>query len=214
VDVGEPLRIDLFTFRPTTPGAWVDGALRASVVPRLLAGPGLIDAFAGRQGPDEQGERVLVSVWALDDGADVAGLSGLSGLGCFQPETEDAIRAEGFSSLPIGLALRFAPPGAPAVLRVFRGEVRPGELDVYIAEAREGILADAFARFAPNALFLGLERPDRFVTVSLWSAWTSIERATNGDIRRPIGTRNAERIRASTVVHYELLPDMPGTERG
>jgi hypothetical protein len=206
VDAADPRRIDLFAFRPTASGAALDAAVRESVVPRLLSSPGLVEAYAGRQGPDELGGRLLVSVWSIGD---VAEVDAISGLGCFRPDLEDEIRVERFASLPIGLFLTFDQQHDPAVLRVFRGEVRAGELDAYVEEASQGILADAFAPFAPNALYLGIERPDRFVTVSVWSAWSSIEQGTGGDIDHAVGTPNAERVSATEVAHYELLPDVP-----
>ena len=52
------------------------------------------------------------------------------------------------------IALRFAPPAAATVLRLFRGTVRPGELEPYIDEAQAGTLADTEAGAGPTALYL------------------------------------------------------------
>ena len=93
------------------------------------------------------------------------------------------------------------------MLRVFRGGVRPRELDIYIEEARAGTLADTAAGHGPCALYLAPLRPDRFVTVSLWPDWAAVEVATGGDVHRPIRTRDPRRIIEMDVVHYEVVPD-------
>jgi hypothetical protein len=49
--------------------------------------------------------------------------------------------------------------------------------------------------------------PSRFVTVSAWTGWAAIEQATGGNIHQPLATRNAERLVAFDVGHYEILPD-------
>jgi hypothetical protein len=95
----------------------------------------------------------------------------------------------------------------PRILRVFRGEVREGETDAYLEEARAGTLSDAAMNEGLVALYLGVEWPSRFVTVSAWTGWGAIEEATGGNTRRPLATRNAERLEAFDVGHYEILPN-------
>jgi hypothetical protein len=116
-------------------------------------------------------------------------------------------------SLPLVLHLRFERPDDPRILRVFRGEVRPGQLDAYVDAARAGTYADASAEHGPHVLYLAVDRPSHFLTVSLWSDWSRIEAATGGDIHQPIATRHAERLVGGSASHFELLPDQaaPGT---
>ena len=52
-----------------------------------------------------------------------------------------------------------------------------------------------------------LAGPDRFLTVSLWPDWAAIERATGGDIRRPMSTKDSARIVDMDIVHYEVVSD-------
>lgn len=93
------------------------------------------------------------------------------------------------------------------VLRVFRGRVRAGELDAYIDEAATGTRADAAVGHGPLALYLGADpaSPDTFVTTSAWGDWSEIERATGGDIRRPVATRHPERLVDADVLHFEVI---------
>jgi hypothetical protein len=46
---------------------------------------------------------------------------------------------------------------------------------------------------------------DEFLTVSTWSDWSTIEKATGGDIRKPLATRHPERIVAFEVDFYEAI---------
>ncbi len=119
------------------------------------------------------------------------------------PDTTDRV----LEVLDLAIDLRFDPAVLPTVLRVFRGGVRPGELDAYVEEARVGTLADTQAGHGPCALYLAPVVPDRFVTVSLWPGWAAIEVATGGDVHRPITTRDPRRIIEMDVVHYEVMSD-------
>ena len=53
--------VRLFRFRPVRSG--FDAILRDVLVPGLFAFDDIDDVYVGRQGPDELGERVVVSVW-------------------------------------------------------------------------------------------------------------------------------------------------------
>jgi hypothetical protein len=109
--------------------------------------------------------------------------------------------------LPVEIAIRVERSDPPRILRVFRGEIRPGELDAYIDDVRRGASADAEANQGLIALYLGTERPNRFVTVSAWTNWTAIEIATGGNVKRPFATRNTDRMVAGHPTHYEILPN-------
>ena len=108
----------------------------------------------------------------------------------------------------LAFAIRFASPSAATVLRLFRGHVRPGELEPYIEESRAGTIADTEAGRGPNAIYLARVEADRFVTLSLWRNWDAIETATGGDVHRPIVTKDPRRIIEMDVVHYEVIAEI------
>jgi hypothetical protein len=107
-------------------------------------------------------------------------------------------------TLAVDLSFELTEP--PRILRVFRGQVREGELDLYVEEARNGTLADAAGPHSPLGLYLGAQPPSGFVTVSVWTGWESIEAATHGNIRQPIATSNAARLVGGRATHYEVVP--------
>ena len=43
--------------------------------------------------------------------------------------------------------------------------------------------------------------------MSLWPDWAAIERATGGDVRRPMATKDSARIVDMDIVHYEVVTD-------
>jgi hypothetical protein len=172
---------------------------------------GLLALHAGRRGADAGSERIIVSLWT--DRAALVGSLGAADLSEPAPiETSDDAQDVAVRSLPLEVHLRFERPEPPRILRVFRGEVRPGQLEAYVEAARAGTYADASAEHGPHALYLGIDRPSHFLTVSLWSDWSRIEAATGGDIRRPIATRHAERLAGGSASHFELLPDQAAPE--
>jgi hypothetical protein len=96
----------------------------------------------------------------------------------------------------------------PAVLRFVTGQVRPDELDTYVAEAHEGTIADAAAGRGPVALYLAPDPSNAFRTLSVWIDWDTLQAATGGDVNRPIATRHAERLLDWEADHYEILPGL------
>jgi hypothetical protein len=107
--------------------------------------------------------------------------------------------------LPVAFSVIPGDREPATVLRVFRGELLPGELDAYVDDARAGTLADVAAEHGPQALFLGVDPPARFITVSVWGRWDRIEAATGGNPRQPIATRHERRLASWTARHYEIL---------
>jgi hypothetical protein len=189
-----------------------DAILRDELIPDLVAFPDLVDVYVGRQGPDEMGERLVASVWesrsamaaAVGEGFDPA---------TFHPEHLHETTDRVLEMEDLAIAMRFDHPPAMSestagILRVARGHIHPGELDAYREDVRLGTLADADAGHGPLALYLAVDPPDRFLTFSVWSAWSVLEAATGGDVRRPLATRHAERIKDWGAVHYETLPNM------
>lgn len=199
-------------FRPGSSEGALDADLRARCLALVGSSTGLLALHAGRRNADAGSERILVSVWT-DRTALVRSLGAGHANGPAPIETPDDAHDVAVQSLPLALHLRFERPEAPRILRVFRGEVRPGQLEAYVDAARAGTYADASAEHGPHALYLAIDRPSHFLTVSLWSDWSRIEAATGGDIHQPIATRHAERLAGGSASHFELLPDQaaPGT---
>jgi hypothetical protein len=194
----------LFGFRPVGLGADYDAHLRRGLLPAFVELPGLRDAYVGRRGPDDAGQRAIVSIWesgealaaAVDaDGGDRLAIEAAPEVG---PSRIDVV------TLAVDLSFELTEP--PRILRVFRGQVREGELDLYVEEARNGTLADAAGPHSPLGLYLGAQPPSGFVTVSVWTGWESIEAATHGNIRQPIATSNAARLVGGRATHYEVVP--------
>jgi hypothetical protein len=196
--------IRLFRFRPAH--VEFDHTLRTVMLPDLRELPGLIDVYVGRHGPEALDGRIVVSVWA-DHGSMVAGVGESLTAPIFHPDRMSETHDRVLEVHRLAVALRFDLPTEPTILRVVQGTVKPGELVLYVEDARAGTLADAATARGPNALFLAPVPPDRFITVSLWPSWAAIETATGGDVHRPIVTRDPRRIVAMDVVHYEVVSD-------
>jgi quinol monooxygenase YgiN len=181
----------------------VDDAMRRQFAPALRAEDGLVDVIAGRHGPDELGPRIVVSVWSSGAAAGMPDrTTTLDDLTAMLDVTDT--RSE---RLDVRVEVHDPRDRSARLVRVFRGQVRAGELDRYVDEADAGTRADAAAGRGPIGLFLGTDPsvPDRFVTVSTWPDWATVEAATGGDVRRPIATRHPERIVAADVTHFEVI---------
>jgi hypothetical protein len=190
------------TFQPGPSESAVDPILR-DVVQRLVTGPGVVDAWVGRQGDRHDQTRVLASTWSREPGPAPADLDALADAGVL----DDSDPAPSVEQLTLAVHARFERAEPARILRVFRGRVRAGELETYVDEARNGMLADAIVNDGLVAFALGGDPPDSFVTVSLWTGWSAIEQATGGNTRKPIATRNSIRLTGFEVTHLEVLPD-------
>jgi hypothetical protein len=222
--VPDARHLRVVTFHPVASETLVDAALRERCLPALLGCEGIVDAWAGRKGSRSDPRRVLVTTWvdAPRESAASAPAMGMRAAAANahddEPDPPDLATLRGISaagtSLTIDTALavelavhlRFDRPEPARILRVFHGTVRPGELDAYVADARTGTMADAVVNDGLVALALGPAAADDFVTVSAWTGWPAIEEATGGNTRVPIATRNAIRLTAFEVSHFELLP--------
>ena len=181
-----------------------DVQLRETFIPILRGQAGLVDLIAARHGPDERGPRIVASVWApgavvaLPPWTDRAAVDPVARVGDEPPPPE---------VMPVKAMFRSDRGEPPRVLRIFRGRVRPGELEAYVEEAANGTRADALAGRGPLALYLAADEsvPDTFVTVSAWADWSVIEAATGGDVRRPVATRHPERLVDAEATHYEVI---------
>jgi hypothetical protein len=192
------------SFQPGTAESAFDARLRDAVVPRLADADAVVDVWVGRRGSREDRARVLASTWRADPEDEPEGpldIVALRGLG------EDIVVIDGFEQVPLSVHARFERTEPTRILRVFHGQVQPGELETYIDVARTGMLADSVAYDGLIAFALGARPPDAFTTVSVWTGWPAIEAATGGNTRTPFMTRNAQLLETFTVAHYEVLPD-------
>ena len=194
----------LSAFRPVGDASALDATLRDDVAPRLANFDGLVGAWIGRQGPDRGHERQLVSIWDSRDA-----LANALGDAVVIPEFDrdhgrDLVVGP-CETLALAIELEFDRPGTPQVLRIFHGEVRDGELERYVEEAKTGTLSDASTPTGPLGLFLGVDPPRRFVTISIWTDWAAIELTTGGNVRHPVATRHAELLTSVSADHYEIL---------
>ena len=204
----------LVTFRPARAG--FNSSLREAIVPGLLGFPQLTDLHVGRQGPDELGNRLVATIWASRE-AMVAAVGEQVGASSPRPELLADTADLKLEILDLMVGLRFDRVDAPrssGIVRVARGLVQPGALDLYREVVLRGTCADVQAGHGPVALYLASwPDEDRFVTLSVWDSWAALERATGGDTRNPISTRNMEQMVEWAVDHYEAVPNMehPGT---
>jgi hypothetical protein len=194
--------IRLFGFRPIRPA--FDNVIRDWIVPAICAQPGAVDVYVGRHGPDELGPRLVVSVWESNPAMVFAfGPSSAAR----RPEDLDGIADQTVEVLSPEIIHRVAHPvDSPRIIRVFRGLARAGQLDSYIEETRDGVVADVAAGHGPTAFYLARgTTADGFVAVSVWSGWSAIELATGGDVRQPMSTRRRELIATFEATHYEAI---------
>jgi hypothetical protein len=202
--------VRLSAFRPVGHPAILDATLRDDLLPRLVGLPGLAGAWLGRQGSDRGHERHLVTLWQSRDALRDA-MGDAIVIPDFDRDHGREVVAGRCETLPVAISLWFDRPGTPQVLRIFHGEVRDGELDRYVEDAKTGTLSDASTPTGPLGLFLGVDPPARFVTISVWTDWSAIEATTGGNIHRPVATRHGERLTSVTADHYEILGAVEGS---
>jgi hypothetical protein len=197
--------IRLFKFRPVR--AAFDLILRDKMVPALLQLPGLSELYVGRQGPEELGPRLIGTVWeSRESMASAVGESLDHPI--FLPEYLHETTDRELEFFPLAFGYRFDRLEPPGVLRLVNGQVQAGGLDRYVDQARAGTLADADQGKGPMALYLAPRAADRFVTLSVWSDWASLQEATGGEVNRPIATRHAQLLEAWQAEHYEAIPGL------
>ncbi len=200
--VSEPPVIRVFRCRPVR-GAF-DEILRQVMLPDLARRPGVSAVYAGRQGPDETGTRVVVSVWAslaLMEAAMGPDVEASRFHPEYLPETVD----RALEVVPVELALLFREAAGPSILRFARGRVQPGGLAAYVDDVRRGTQSDVAAGIGPGALYLGRLAGDAFLTLSIWRAWAEIEAATGADLDRPIATQRSDALIEFEASHYESI---------
>jgi len=187
-------------FRPDGITSLVDARIRETLGPAVAATDGLIAFYAARRGTDLHPERVLASVWTSE-----AALAAATDAGRLVDLEGDLGPGE-ILLVPLQVVVFPEIDEAPALLRVFRGVARPGELDAYVAAARQGTADDIAAGVGPSALFLGPADGDEFVTVSAWHSWDLLQVATGSDRDHPVATRHGRHLVSGTAAHYEVIP--------
>ncbi|MFL5644481.1 MAG: hypothetical protein ACJ78L_03940, partial [Chloroflexota bacterium] len=197
---GHVLRV--FRFRPVS--SEFDSFLRTVMLPDLRDLPGLMAVHAGRRDRESGGDRIVATVWESRE-AMVASVGATLEESPFHPDRLPQTAERTLEILDVRIALPAVTQEPPALLRLFRGTVRPDELDDYVAEVRAGTQADADSGRGPCSLYLATDPPDGFVTISLWQSWEAIARATGGDIARPTLTKDSRRLATIDVAHYEAV---------
>lgn len=204
MSAGKLLR--LIAFRSSADSAVLDAALRERLLPEIGRLPGVDLLHVARRAPTVSGERILVSVRTESprdpDPLPSEEANALARLGA--PLVEPSLIVEE-RLLPIAFSVEVQRPEPARILRVYRGNVRPGQLDEYIRRAEDGTRADAASVGGLCSLYLATGRPERFITVSTWLDWGSIEQATGGDVRRPMATRHSELIAEGEASHFEIV---------
>ena len=195
----------LFSFQPVRIA--FDATLRQHMIPALLELPGLVDVYVGRQGPEELGPRLVATIWSSRD-AMTAAVGDSFEHPVFLPEYLDETRDRTLEIVPLTFGYRFARPERPGILRVLHGAVLPSDLERYVDEARAGTIEDAEHGRGALALYLARNAPDRFVTLSVWTDWPTLQDATGGDVGRPVATRHARLLTTWTAEHYEAIPEL------
>lgn len=183
-----------------TGAAWqrIDSTMRETMR-TFVTQAGLTGAWFGRRTTEAGEERALVSVWATPQ-EESKGLR----LAAFLDLPDDPPDLEA-TVLPVAFDMRAPRRAAPAVLRLYDGLTRPGQLDAYVEEAMAASRQDSMRPDGPLAVCTALDRPDRFLTASIWSDWASLEACTGGDIRRPLVSRNVARLAGGGPSHYEII---------
>jgi hypothetical protein len=200
--VAEASAIRLLTFRSETAGPVLDVALRDEVVPALDAMRGVVDIHAGRHVASAAGARILVTTWATR--AAMAAALGAGEVDLLLRDHADAIEDERTETFDLAFGLRLDRDLPANILRIVRGTTGAGELAAYVEERHARGLRDAQTYEGMLAVYVGIEPPTSFVTVSVWADWASIERSTGATVHNPGGAGTAGLEASAT--HYEILP--------
>ncbi len=188
-------------------GAGFDAALRDALAPELAAVPGLRAAIGGRMGPGQEGARLVATAWSSEATMQAAVDAG-SAITLKDPGVLPGSPGGPPEVLPVAVEVEPEDGARIAIIRVVRGVTRPGELGAYLDDARAGVLGDRSTGGGPLALYLAIDPPDRFLTLSLWGSWSHVEAATGADHEHVERTRHEERLVTWSAEHYEVVPGL------
>lgn len=201
VEPGRVLR--LFLARPLRVA--FDTVIRDVMVPDLRAQPGVEAVWVGRKGPDELGDRALISLWT-SEAAMRAAMGDSLERSRFHPEHLPETTDRRLEVLPVLVEQGADRPVRATILRIARGRLTGISLAGYARDVRDGARRDRDRGRGPEALVLAAAGMDRFVTISTWSDWDALAAATGASLARPVRTREQHVIEGFTADHLELLP--------
>lgn len=200
---GQPV-LRLFSCRPRR--AAFDRILRDVLIPDLRALGDVSEVFAGRQGPDDLGERLVASVWSSTPEM-TAAMGDEVERSIFGPEHLAEMTDRRLEVIRLSVVERFD-RSSPVLMRLARGTTGPGELEDYATEVATGVAADVAAGHGPIALYFGTVPPVGFVTMSLWRTWMDVAETTGTSAECPISTRYRDRLETFEAEHFEILPEV------
>lgn len=184
-----------------------DAILRDVLIPDLRLMPGMTTVHVGRQGPGEDGERLIASIWSSLESM-LAAMGPDIESSTFHPEHLSATIDRSLQVLPLSVARRFPGETRAGVIRLAKGAIGSGDLAAYIDDVDRGAAADRARGVGPLALYVAAEAAGRFTTLSTWLDWAAIEAATGADVRRPVATQRGDRLLEFEATHFEVVPDI------
>lgn len=195
--------VRMSSFRTRRPA--FDAALRASVIPDLGVQPGVMHVLAGRQGPDEVGARLLISVWSSTASMAAAGAQ-IGDTQAALPDTTD----HQLETFPVVLRVADPEPLSSGVLRVARATVEEGHsVRDYAAIVDRDLAALRASGSGPRSVVIAATDEHAIVMVSTWPDWTAIEAATGASVSEPLRTKRQAGLVDFRADHWELLADLP-----
>lgn len=192
----------LFLARPVRVA--FDSVIRDVMAPDLRAQPGVEAVWVGRKGPDELGDRAIVSLWT-SEAAMRAAMGDSLERSRFHPEHLPETTDRRLEVLPVLVEQGADRPVRATILRVARGHLSGISLVDYARDVRKGARRDLLRGRGPEALILAAAGADRFVTISTWSDWEALAAATGASLDQPVRTREQHIIEGFTADHLELL---------
>lgn len=198
--------VRVFRARPTRLA--FDATLREVVLPELRAQVGIVELWAGRHGPDELGERAIVSTWSSRE-AMVAAMGDDLDRSRVSAEHLAGTTHRQLDVLPILVTVHQDVSTPPTVLRLAYGRLKQITLATYAEHVHAGAHRDIDRGRGPAALLLAEAGTDSFLTISTWTDWESLAAATGASLDQPVRTRERHELASFRALHYELV-DIPG----
>lgn len=195
--------VHLSRFRTTRPA--FDAALRASSLPELRRHPGILAAFAGRQGPEEIGPRLLATLWSSEDAMQAALGTEAGDVGDLADSRDR--RVEIVSATLVHLA---PVPLSTGIVRLARGRLGDTDVATYAELVVKELLDMHASGRGPKDLVMATPGAAAFVMLSTWSDWSALEAATGASLSEPLRTKRLATLEDFEADHYELLTDLPG----
>lgn len=200
VRAGRVLRV--FLARPVRLA--FDAVIRDEMGPQLRALDGVVAVWIGRRGPDELGDRALISLWE-SEAAMLTAMGPDIERSRFHPEHLSETVDRRLEVLPVLVELGTQRPTTASILRIARGRLAAIDLESYARDVEAGAVRDLERGRGPETLILCADGGDRFVTMSTWSDWDALATATGASLDHPVRTREQHAIEGFNAVHLELI---------